>query len=87
MVEQRLPVIAAQLGLLWKTVAGMGRPMSSDMQLTATRSEMTMEEHVASTETHLWYAEGHLQPSDEHLADEEVHLKLVRAHLAALEPA
>jgi len=60
---------------------------AEDMQLTATRSEMTMEEHVASAETHLRYAEGHLQPSDEHLADEEVHLKLVRAHLAALEPA
>jgi hypothetical protein len=27
-VEQWLPVIAAQLGLLWKKVAGMGRPMS-----------------------------------------------------------
>jgi hypothetical protein len=35
-VKQRLPVIAAQLGLLWKTMAGMGRPMSSEMQLTAT---------------------------------------------------
>ncbi len=35
-VKQRLPVIAAQLGLLWKTMAGMGRPMSTEMQLTAT---------------------------------------------------
>jgi hypothetical protein len=76
-VKQRLPVVAAQLGLLWKTVVGMGRPTSSDMQLTATGSKMTMEEHVATAETHLGYTEGHLQPSDEHLADVEVHLKLV----------
>ncbi len=84
-VEQQLPVVAAQLGLLWKTVTGMGRPMPSDMQLTATGDGMTVEEHVATAETHLCYAEGHLQPTKEHLADGEVHLKLVRAHLATIE--
>jgi hypothetical protein len=85
-VEQWLLVMAAQLGSLWKTVAGMGRPMSSDTQLTAMGNEMTMEKHVAIAETHLRYVEGHLQPSEEHLADAKVHLKLVRAHLAAIEP-
>jgi hypothetical protein len=82
-----LPVITAQLGLLWHEVTGSGRPTPSGMQRTTTGSEMTTEEHVATAETHLRYAEGHLQLSEEHLADAEVHLKLVRAHLAVLEPA
>jgi hypothetical protein len=85
--ERRLPVITAQLGLLWHEVTGSGRPAPSEMQLTTTGTEMTAEEHVVTAETHLRYAEGHLQPSEEHLADAEVHLKLVKAHLAVLEPA
>ncbi len=90
MVEQRLPVITARLGILWSEVTGSSRPVPSEIQLTSTGTEMTAEEHVATAETHLRYAEGHLQPSEEHLADAEVHLKLVKAHLAALvamEPA
>jgi hypothetical protein len=90
MVEQRLPVITARLGILWNEVTGSSRPVPSEIQLTSTGTEMTAEEHVATAETHLRYAEGHLQPSEEHLADAEVHLKLVKAHLAALvamEPA
>jgi hypothetical protein len=86
-IEQWLPVIVAQIGLLCKTVTGIGRPMPSEMQLTTTGNEMTVEEHVETTKTHLRYAEGHLQPLGEHLVDAEVHLKLVSAHLAALEPA
>jgi hypothetical protein len=86
-IEQLLPVIAAQLGILWSKVTGSGRPIPSEIQLTSTGTEMTTEEHVATAETHLRYAEGHLQPSEEHLADAEVHLKLVKAHLAALEIA
>jgi hypothetical protein len=89
-IEQRLPVIAARLGILWNEVTGSSRPMPSEIQLTSTGTEMTTEEDVATAETHLRYAEGHLQPSEEHLADAEVHLKLVKAHLAALvmmEPA
>ncbi len=46
-IEQRLPVIAAQLGLLLKMVTGMVRPMPSEIQLTMTGSEMTVEEHLA----------------------------------------
>ncbi len=84
-IEQLLPVIAAQLGILWNEVMGSGRPVPSEIQLTSTGTEMTTEEHVVTAETHLRYAEGHLQPSEEHLADAEVHLKLVKAHLAALE--
>jgi hypothetical protein len=90
MVEQRLPVITARLGILWNEVTGSSRPVPSEIQLTSTGTEMTAEEHVATAETHLRYAEGHLQPSEEHLADAEVHLKLVKAHFAALvamEPA
>ncbi len=86
-VEGRLPVIAAQLGILWNEVTGSGRPVPSEIQLTSTGTEMTAEEHVVTSETHLRYAEGHLQPSEEHLADAEVHLKLVNAHLAALDVA
>jgi hypothetical protein len=84
MVEQRLPVITAWLGVLWNEVTGSSRPVPSEIQLTSIGTEMTTEEHVATAETHLRYAEGHLQPSEEHLADVEVHLKLVKAHLAAL---
>jgi hypothetical protein len=69
MIEQRLPIITARLGILWSEVTG---------------TEMAAEEHVATAETHLQYAEGHLQPTEEHMADAEVHLKLVKAHLAAL---
>jgi hypothetical protein len=90
MVEQRLLVITARLGVLWNEVTGSSRPAPSEIQLTSTGTEMTTEEHVATAETHLRYAEEHLQPSEEHLADAEVHLKLVKAHLAALvvmEPA
>jgi hypothetical protein len=90
MVEQRLPIVAARLGILWNEVTGSSRPVQSEIQLTSTGTEMTAEEHVATAETHLRYAEGHLLPSEEHLADAEVHLKLVKAHLAALvamEPA
>ncbi len=90
MAEQRLPVITARLGILWNEVTGSSRPVPSEIQLTSTGTEMTVEEHVATAETHLRYAEGHLQQSEEHLADAEVHLKLVKAHLAALvamEPA
>ena len=87
MIERLLPVIAAQLGILWNEVTGSSRPMPSEIQLTSTGTEMTTEEHVVTAETHLRYAEGHLQPSEEHLADVEVHLKLVKAHLAALEVA
>jgi hypothetical protein len=90
MVEQRLPVVTARLGILWNEVTGSSRPVSSEIQLTSTGTEMTAEEHVATAESHLRYAEGHLQPSEEHLADAEVLLKLVKAHLAALvamEPA
>jgi hypothetical protein len=83
-VEQRLPVITARLGILWNEVTGSSRPVPSEIQLTSTGTEMTAEEHVATAKTHLRYAEGHLQPSEEHLADAEVHLKLVKAHLAAL---
>jgi hypothetical protein len=89
-IQQRLPITTAQLGVLWNEVTGSSRPMPSKIQLTSTGTEMTAEEHVATAETHLRYAEGHLQPSEEHLADAEVHLKLVKAHLAALvamEPA
>jgi hypothetical protein len=86
-IERRLPVITAQLGLLWHEVMGSGTPTPSGMQLTTTGTEMTPEEHVFTAETHLRYAEGHLQPSEEHLADAEVHLKLVKAHLAVLESA
>jgi hypothetical protein len=86
-MEQLLPVIAAQLGILWNEATGSIRPMPSEIQLTSTGTEMTTEEHVVTAETHLRYAEGHLQPSAEHLADAEVHLKLVKAHLAALEVA
>ncbi len=77
-IEQRLPVIAAQLCVLWNEVTGSSRPMPSEIQLTSTGTEMTTEEHVATAETHLQYAEGHLQPSEEHLADAEVHLKLAQ---------
>jgi hypothetical protein len=90
MVEQRLTVVTAQLGILWNEVTGSSRPMPSEIQLTSTGTKMTAEEHVATAENHLRYAEGHLQPAEEHLADAEVHLKLVKAHLAALvamEPA
>jgi len=31
-VEGRLPVIAAQLGILWNEVAGSGRPVPSEIQ-------------------------------------------------------
>jgi hypothetical protein len=86
-IERLLPVIAAQLGILWNEVTGSGRPMPSEIQLTSTGTEMTTEEHVVTAETHLRYAKGHLQPSEEHLADAEFHLKLVKAHLAALEVA
>ena len=85
MIEQQLPVIAAQLGILWNEVTGSSWPLPSEIQLTTTGTEMTAEEHVATAETHLRYAEGHLTPSEEHLADAEVHLKLVKAHLATLE--
>jgi hypothetical protein len=84
MVEQRLPVVTARLGVLWNEVTGSSRPVPSEIQLTSTGTEMTAEEHVAIAETHLRYAEGHLQPSEEQLADAEVHRKLVKAHLAAL---
>jgi hypothetical protein len=77
-IERLLPVIAAQLGILWSEATGSGRPMLSEIQLTSTGTEMT------TAETHLRYAKGHLQPSEEHLADAEVHLKLVKAHLATL---
>ncbi len=86
-IERRLPVITAQLGLLWHEVTGSGRPTPSGMQLKTTRSEMTTEEHVTTAETHMRYAEEHLQPSEEHLADAEVQLKLVKAHLSVLDPA
>jgi hypothetical protein len=86
-IEQRLPIITAQSGILWNEVTGSSRPVPSEMQLTSTGTEMTTEEHVVTAETHLRYAEGHLQPSEEHLADAEVHLKLVEAHLAVLEVA
>ncbi len=86
-VERRLPIITAQLGVLWSEVTGSSRPVPSEMQLTSTGTEMTTEEHVVTAETLLRYAEGHLQPSEEHLADAEVHLKLVKAHLAVLEVA
>jgi hypothetical protein len=86
-IERLLPVIAAQLGILWNEVTGSGWPMPSEIQLTSTGTEMTTEEHVVTVETHLRYAKGHLQPSEEHLADAEVHLKLVKAHLAALKVA
>jgi hypothetical protein len=46
-IEQRLPVIAAQLGLLLKMVTGVVRPMPSEIQLTMTGSKMTVEEHLA----------------------------------------
>jgi hypothetical protein len=84
-VEQGLPVITAQLGMLWNKVTGSGRPVPSEIQLTLTGTKMTTEEHVVTAETYLRYAEGHLQPSEEYLADAEVHLKLVKAHLAALD--
>ena len=90
MIERLLPVIAAQLAILWSEATGSGRPMPSEIQLTSTGTKMTAEEHVVTAETHLRHAKGHLQPSEEHLADAEVHLKLVKAHLAALvtmEPA
>ncbi len=90
MVEQRLPVITALLGILWSEVTDSSWPVPSEIQLTSTGTEMTAVEHVATAETHLRYAEGYLQLSEEHLADAEVHLKLVKAHLAALvamEPA
>jgi hypothetical protein len=57
-VEQRLPVIAAQLGILWNEVMGSGRPVPSEIQLTSTGTEMTAEEHVVTSETHLGYAEA-----------------------------
>ncbi|MFN9906387.1 MAG: hypothetical protein ACK56F_09730, partial [bacterium] len=84
MIEQRLPIITARLGILWNEVAGSSRPVPSVIRLTSTGTEMTAEEHVATAETHLRYAEGHLQPTEEHMADAEVHLKLVKAHLAVL---
>jgi hypothetical protein len=84
MIEQRLPIITARLGILWREATGSGRPTSSEVRLTSTGTEMTAEEHVATAETHLRYAEGHLQPTEKHMADAEVHLKLVKAHLAAL---
>jgi hypothetical protein len=84
MVEQRLLIITARLGVLWYEVTGSSRLVPSEIQLTSTGTEMTAEEHVATAETHLRYAEGHLQPSEEHLLDAEVHLKLVKAHLAGL---
>ncbi len=84
MIEQRLPVVTARLGILWSEVTGSSRPVPSEIRLTSTGTEMTAEEHVATAETHLQYAGGHLQPTEEHLADAEVHLKLVKAHLAAL---
>ena len=84
MIEQRLPVVTARLGILWNEVTGSSRPVPSEIRLTSTGTEMTAEEHVATAETHLRYAEGHLQPTEEHMADAEVHLKLVKAHLAAL---
>jgi hypothetical protein len=83
-VEQRLPTIAARLGILWSKVTGSRRPVPSEIRLTSTGTEMTAEEHMATAKTHLRYAEGHLQPLEEHLADAEVHLKLLKAHLAAL---
>ncbi len=83
-IEQQLPTITARLSILWGEVTGSSRPMPSEIQLTSTGTDMSVEEHVATAETHLRYAEGHLQPSEEHLADAEVHLKLVKAHLAAL---
>jgi hypothetical protein len=86
-IEQLLPVMAAQLGILSNEVTGSGRPVRSEIQLTSTGTEMTTEEHVVTAETHLRYTEGHLQPSEEHLAAAEVHLKLVKAHLATLEVA
>ncbi len=85
MIKQLLPVMAAQLGILWNEVTGSGRPVPSEIQLTSTGTELITEEHVVTAETNLRYAEGHLQPSEEHLAAAEVHLKLVKAHLAALE--
>ncbi len=84
MIEQRLPIITARLGILWSEVTGSSRPVPSEIRLTSTGTEMSAEEHVATAETHLRYAEGHLQPTEEHVADAEVHLKLVKAHLDAL---
>jgi hypothetical protein len=55
-IERLLPVIAAQLGILWNEVTGSGRPMPSEIQLTSTGTEMTTEEHVVTAETHLRYA-------------------------------
>ncbi len=89
MIEQRLPIIAARLGILWDEVTGSSRPVPSEIRLTSTGTEMSAKEHVATAETQLRYTEGHLQPTEEHLADAEVHLKLVKAHLdglVAMEP-
>jgi hypothetical protein len=57
-IERWLPVITAQLGLLWHEVTGSGRPTPLEMQLTTTLSET--EEHMATAENLLRYAEGHL---------------------------
>jgi hypothetical protein len=52
-VEQRLPTIAAGLGILWSEVTGSSRPVPSEIRLTSTGTETTAEEHVATAETHL----------------------------------
>jgi hypothetical protein len=52
-IERRLPIITAQLGLLWNEVTGSGRTAPSKMQLTTTGTKMTTEEHVVTAETHL----------------------------------
>jgi hypothetical protein len=38
-IEQKLPIMITQLGLLWKEVTGVGRPMPSEMQLTTTGNQ------------------------------------------------
>jgi hypothetical protein len=44
-IERLLPVVAAQLGIMWNEVTGSGRPMPSEIQLTSTGTGMTAEEH------------------------------------------
>jgi hypothetical protein len=45
MIEQRLPIITARLGILWGEVTGSSRPVPSEVRLTSTGTEMTAEEH------------------------------------------
>jgi hypothetical protein len=49
-IERLLPVIPAQLGILWNEVTGSGQSMPSEIQLTSTGTEMTTEEPICDTQ-------------------------------------